>query len=214
MLLESEQRDSTAMDTARKNPFLSPHDLLNPRITHDEWIGPTEAGGKDQTKLTTELGDWWLVHTKPRQEKKLAEELRFQGVPHYLPATHCKSVTRGRSRYAWLPLFPSYLFLRATSEQRLTALKTNRIVTTHFVSDQIALERNLGNLADLIEKGIPLRIEERLAAGQEVEIKAGLLKGKRGVVIKRSGKTRLFLMVAEMLGGVSVEVDQDFVNVL
>ncbi|WP_168205273.1 transcription termination/antitermination NusG family protein [Bythopirellula goksoeyrii] len=197
-----------------KNPYLFPDGLLNSLSTSDETSEVAGPSGNCAAVVRAEPGQWFLVHTKPRQEKKLAEELRKLGVPHYLPVTHCKSVTRGRSRYAWLPLFPSYLFLKATNEQRLLALKTNRIVATHLVVDQESLDRNLSDLADLIEKDVPLRIEERLVAGQEVEIIAGLLKGKRGTVIKRGGKTRLFLMIAEILGGVSLEIEQHYVNLL
>ena len=73
---------------------------------------------------------------------------------------------------------------------------------------QFALANQLWDLADLIEKGVPLRIEERLAAGQYVRVKAGLLKDKRGVIMKRAGKTRLFVFVNELLGGVSLEIEQ------
>ncbi len=28
---------------------------------------------------------WWVLHTRPRQEKKLAQYLREQSVPYFLP---------------------------------------------------------------------------------------------------------------------------------
>jgi transcription antitermination factor NusG len=177
----------TKMET--RNPLLFPAELLR-------------AGSSGQEAL-----EWWLVHTKPRQEKKFAEEMRSWGIAHYVPVTYCKSVTRGRDRYAWLPLFSGYAFLKCNSDQRLLALKTNRLVTIHPVSDPFLLERQLATLADLIDKGIPLRVEERLVAGREVEVKAGTLKGKRGIVIRRGGKTRLFVAIAELLGGVSLELE-------
>jgi len=176
-----------------KNPFLFPINLFT--------LASSESGC-----------EWWLVHTKPRQEKKLAGELRILGVPHYLPATLCKSVTVGSGRYSWSPLFPGYMFLKCTSDQRLTALRTNRIVTIHVVSGKEAIETHLFDLSDLIEKDVPLRIEERLTAGQEVQVKAGPLKGKCGIVVKRGGKARLFIMIPELLGGVSLEIEQHFVE--
>jgi transcription antitermination factor NusG len=128
-------------------------------------------------------------------------------VAHYLPVTYCKAITRGRARYAWLPLFPGYVFLRCDAEGRLAALKTNRVVVVQEVSDPLKLRRQLAVLADLIAEGVPLRVEERIAPGREVEVKTGSLKGKRGVVIRRGTQTRLFIAIAELLGGVSLELE-------
>lgn len=150
---------------------------------------------------------WWLVHTKPRQEKKFAEELSRAEIAHYLPVTYCKAVSRGRDRYAWLPLFPGYMFIKCNAEGRLAALKTNRAVAIQPVNDPVLLQRQLATLADLIEQGVPLRVEERIEAGREVEVKSGTLKGKRGIVIRRGGKSRLFIAIAEILGGVSLELE-------
>jgi transcriptional antiterminator RfaH len=174
-----------------QNPLLYP-----PTLLAENGMGCTEAGH-----------EWWLVHTKPRQEKKFSEVMRIREVSHYLPVTYCRSVSRGRDRYAWLPLFPGYVFLRCDREERLAALQTNRVVTIHPISDPWLLERQLSTLAELIDKRVPLRVEERLATGREVEVKAGLLKGKRGVVIRRGGKSRLFIAIAELLGGISVELE-------
>jgi len=215
--------------TEAENPYLFPRNLL------DRWPDPTaldesgcvesgcveskrvENDGDQGAVVDTESVDdlaitdqprWWLVHTKPRQEKKLAEQLSRLRVSHFLPVTKCKAVTRGRTRISRLPQFPSYLFLRADRDQRLAALETNRIVAAHPVDGHDSLGRQLWDLADLIEKGVSLRVEERLAAGQKVRVKSGLLKDKRGTIMKRGGKTRLFVFVSEMLGGVSLEIEQ------
>lgn len=173
-----------------RNPCLYPADLL---VGDDSGEGAVEQ--------------WWLVHTKPRQEKKFAEEMLRNRVPHYLPVTYCKSVSRGRDRYAWLPLFPGYMFVRCNAEGRLGALKTNRVVAIQSVADPLLLQRQLATLADLIEQGVPLRVEERIEPGREVEVKTGSLKGKRGVVVRRGGQSRLFIAIAELLGGVSLELE-------
>ncbi len=204
-------RESWVAFTVAENPYIFPVGLLD--VASGRTVSSLLEGEHDPVPHHLPSGDgqsplWWLIHTKPRQEKRLAVELRVMGVPHYLPVTKCKAVTRGRTRLTRAPQFPSYLFLRGDAEQRLLALKTNRIVATHCVVDQAGLSSQLWDLADLIEKGVPLRIEERLVAGQHVRVKSGLLKDKRGVIMKRGGKTRLFVFVNELLGGVSVEIEQ------
>jgi transcriptional antiterminator RfaH len=177
------------MNMESPNPLLFPTNLLAAEVS--EGVGQ----------------EWWLVHTKPRQEKKFAEEMLKSKVAHYLPVTYCKAISRGRDRFAWLPLFPGYVFLNCDAEGRLSALKTNRVVAIQPVTDPMLLRRQLVTLADLIEQGVPLRVEERVEAGREVEVKTGSLKGKRGVVIRRGGQTRLFIAIAELLGGVSLELE-------
>ena len=110
-------------------------------------------------------------------------------------------------RITQAPLFPGYLFLKGDPQQRRRALETNRIVATHPIEDAAGIVRQLTDLADLIEKGVPLRIEERLVKGQFVRVKSGLLKDKCGIVMKRVGKTRLYIFVNELLGGVSLEIE-------
>ena len=204
-----------------ENPFLFPEGLLC-GLTHRRYGGDSLNGSGASrlsgvvTARASDLAEdtaaddprWWLIHTKPRQEKKLAEQLRSLQVPHFLPVTRCTAMTRGRKRVTRAPQFPGYLFLWVDSAERRAALETNRIVSTHGVEDQAGLSEQLWNLADLIEKGVPLRIEERLAAGQHVRVKSGLLKDKQGTIIKRGGKARLFVFVNELLGGVSLEIDQ------
>ncbi len=193
----------------KQNPYLFPRNLLDsgqrsataPRSAIWECSVPYATSGVDVPK-------WSLVHTKPRQEKKLAEHLAALGVPHYLPVTRCKAVTRGRTRITQAVLFPGYLFARWNWLERLTALETNRIVATHPVADELGMVEHLWDLADLIEKGVPLRIEERIVSGQYVRVKSGLLRDKCGVVMKRVGKSRLFVLVNEFLGGVSLEIEQ------
>lgn len=198
-----------------ENPFLFPIGLLDSDVRLDVEPEEESAGSLVEPRHEVPAGDlpldisrWWLIHSKPRQEKRLADELRRFGVPHYLPVTKCKALTRGRPRFTLAPLFPSYLFLRGDSNQRRAALETNRIVATHRIDDEVGLTRQLWDLADLIQKGVPLRIEERLVSGQTVRVKSGLLKDKRGVIMKRVGKTRLYVFVNELLGGVSLEVEQ------
>jgi transcriptional antiterminator RfaH len=213
-LLEGQPHSLTtsASFTVVENPYLYPLDLLDAPAARQASLNARCKAEDAYQSQSSNSGDdgtqWWLIHTKPRQEKALARELQNIGVPHYLPVTKCKALTRGRPRITRAPQFPGYLFLRGDSEQRLSALKTNRIVATHRIDDQIELANQLWVLADLIEKGVPLRIEERLVAGQYVRVKSGLLRDKQGFVMKRAGKTRLFVFINQMLGGVSLEIEQ------
>lgn len=56
--------------------------------------------------------DWWLVHTKPRQEEKALANLEAQGFECYLPLMPVEVLQRSGLKVHDQPLFPRYLFAR------------------------------------------------------------------------------------------------------
>ena len=55
---------------------------------------------------------WYLIYTKPQQERLARENLERQGYTVYLPMLS-KNIRRGRRFHARIsPLFPRYLFIR------------------------------------------------------------------------------------------------------
>lgn len=55
---------------------------------------------------------WYLVHTKPRQERCALENLQRQGYPCYLPTIPSEKLRFGLLTASDEPLFPRYLFIR------------------------------------------------------------------------------------------------------
>jgi transcriptional antiterminator RfaH len=152
-------------------------------------------------------GVWWLAHTRPRQEKAAANALRSRSVGYYLPLVTRKSLLRGRTRTARIPLFPGYLFVFGDDENRLEALKTNRLLTIDKVPDGESLRRQLVTFAELIAAGAPLVREARLVAGEQVRIRSGLFQGVEGVILRRNGKTELLIGIDYLGQGASIEVE-------
>lgn len=199
--------------SAEKNPYLFPTSLLEDVEMRPVCSASTELADAGQPlPAPVDEAPWWLVHTKPRQEKQLAQKLRSHEISHFLPAAPHRAMTRGRVRVTWAPLFPSYLFFRGVAEARLSVLQTNRIVAIHPVADTLSLSCQLRVLAELIEKNVPFRVEERFPPGRNVRVIAGALADACGVVVKQCGKTRLFIKINELLGGVSVEIDHHLVE--
>lgn len=150
---------------------------------------------------------WWLAHTLPRQEKALAAALYARDVPYYLPLITRKSLSRGRTRVARVSLFPGYLFVCGSDEQRLSVLKTNRVLAVRPAPDGERLRADLGRFYRLIAADAPLLPEARLVTGERVRVKAGPFRDQEGVVIRRNGKTRLLIAIDYLQQGASLEVD-------
>src|SRR5262245_56058197 len=149
---------------------------------------------------------WWVLYTKPRNEKALARQLQAMGVPFYLPLVLKQVVYRNRRMTLQIPLFPGYLFLFGSDEERVRSLTTNRVSRNYSVCDQLALHRDLRQIRQLIAARTPLTVESRLAAGRSVRVRHGSLVGLEGTVISRLGQTRLLISVNFLQQGASVVI--------
>ncbi len=141
---------------------------------------------------------WFVLHTRPRQEKSLARHLRAANISYFLPSIPRRCRTRGRVLTAHLPLFPGYLFLQADREERLTALASNRVAHVLAVHEQDRLWDDLRQIDRLLGAGLPVAAEARLAPGTPVEITTGPLAGLCGTVI-RTGSGRRFVVRVDFI---------------
>lgn len=150
---------------------------------------------------------WWVLHTRPRQEKSLARDLVQGKIPFYLPLAARRSRSRGRTLTSHIPLFTSYVFLLANEEERIEALRTDRIAHMLPVPDCAGLWRDLRQVHRLIASGAPLTPESQLAPGMQVEIQSGPLAGLKGKIVRAASKRRFVVEIDFIQRGVSVLLD-------
>ena len=158
------------------------------------------------------LGQWRVAHTKARFEKALAWDLLGRGIGYFLPMIERVRVSGGRKRRVLLPLFPSYVFLCGTEEDRYDALATNRICQVIEVSDQAGLVDELTAIERAIKGNAQLDSYPQVAVGQRCRISAGLFQGLEGIVIQRSNKARFVLQINFISQGAVMEVDADLLD--
>ena len=126
-------------------------------------------------------GVWSPVFTLPRNEKKVYERLKQQGIPAYLPLrkhVNVQSViSKGKSypykRVLHVPMFTNYLFVNVTPEV-LSDLNWNRSVVR-------VLKPGEQQESVLIEELNVIRQLETFSEGEEIDVTFGLKKGKRVV---------------------------------
>ena len=104
-------------------------------------------------------------------------------------------------------MFPGYLFVYGTDEQRISVVSSKRVSQILPVFQPEQLLTDLRNVQRLIEADVPLTVERRLKAGDTVRVRHGSFEGMEGTVIRRSGKVRLLIAVNYLQQGVSVEID-------
>jgi hypothetical protein len=150
---------------------------------------------------------WWILHTRPRQEKSIARDLLRRRIPFYLPLVRRRLLIRGRPVQSHVPLFAGYAFIYGTREHRLQALATDRVAQSFAVIDGARLRSELQRVEQLISAGVPLTIESRLQVNQRVRVRAGALAGMEGIICRRRNETRLIVWIQLLQQGVSLEIE-------
>jgi transcription antitermination factor NusG len=176
-----------------------------PILTPEPHLFP--SGLFDTAQSVSSDRAWWVLHTKPRQEKSLARQLHCASIPFFLPLIPRRSWIRNRPVTSYLPLFTSYVFLFADPQERITALSTSRVVNSIQVADQVLLARDLAQVYRLIGCGASITVEDRLVAGAKVEIQSGPLIGLRGRIVNEASRKRFIVEVDFIQRGASVTLD-------
>jgi transcriptional antiterminator RfaH len=151
---------------------------------------------------------WWCLHTKPRQEKAVARDLKLQDIAYYLPqVVKVDRTPRGRKIQSIIPLFTGYVFLRGNEYARLEALRTKRLANLLEIYDQETLINDLRQVHQMLSSGLTVLPELDAPVGTRVRIKTGPLMGIVGTVIRRSKRDQ-FVAVVNFLGrGATVELE-------
>src|SRR5215467_10634198 len=91
-------------------------------------------------------GLWYLLRTRSRHEKIVANELRSRGVAHFLPLTTAMRYYGHRKAQVELPLFPGYVFLKGTIENAYAIDRTGRVAQIIEIADQKRAISELSNI--------------------------------------------------------------------
>lgn len=171
-------------------PFVFPETLLQP--------GPkVEAGEKP----------WRVLFTRPRMEKNLVRRLLAREISFFLPLYEHRLPSQGRVRSSYLPLFPSYVFLKGDHQDRQNALETNLVSHCIEVADQGQIQEDLERVYQAVTSVLELTPEARLQPGTPVRVIAGPLAGLEGTVLRRGKQLKFQIAMRFLQQGVSVEME-------
>jgi transcription antitermination factor NusG len=154
--------------------------------------------------------NWYALHLRARHEKRVAERLGSQSVETFLPLH--------RLRHTWkngvhvdvdLPLFPCYLFARATIYDRLRLLQHPGVLgfAASSAKPTIISEEEMSVLRTATEN---LKAEPHpyLNNGDPVRIVAGPLAGMTGILTRRKQEYRVVLSIEAIMRSIVVEVSE------
>lgn len=155
---------------------------------------------------------WFVVRTRSRQEKALAEDLDARGTEYFLPLVWRVSYYGRRKIVRTVPLFAGYIFIHSSVEEAFTVDRTDRASQLIRVTDQDRIAHELAQIRRAMASGVELSPAASIPAGTPVVVRSGPLKGTEGIVDQASADRRLILQVDVLGQATSLEIDQDLLE--
>lgn len=157
----------------------------------------------------TKEGSWWALYTKHQHEKRVAEMLLAKGVEVFLPLYDEDRRRRDRTVRLTLPLFPSYVFVRACTERQLAVISTPGVhqIVSQGSAFGVIPEQEIQNLRIAISAERAIESLPFCRVGEYVRITRGPLQGLEGLLLRQKGLCRVILSIQMLAKSVAVEVD-------
>jgi transcriptional antiterminator RfaH len=148
--------------------------------------------------------NWYVIHTKPRQEQRALSNLQNQGYQCYLPMIALEKLSRERLNVIEEPLFPRYLFISLDASrygQNWSPIRSTWGVSglVSFGSKPAKVNSLLIDLLRQQEQGLSEGPQRLFSAGEILLVADGPFAGLQAVYQMASGENRAMVLI-ELMG--------------
>ena len=146
------------------------------------------------------LMEWYVIHSKPRQEARALLNLQNQGYSCYLPVCPTQKLRNGKLKTQLDPLFSRYLFIQlslAHSGQSWAPIRSTLGVSTllMFGNEPARVAPQLIDALKTKEQSVftePVALHQ---PGDKLHITEGPFAGLEAVYQMADGKARAFVLI-------------------
>lgn len=146
---------------------------------------------------------WYVVSTKPHQEKQAELHIKQCDIECFLPLLKESKIIHRTHKTVIEPLFPGYLFARFDLDKHGRAVSYARGVRkiVEFGSGPVALDATMIDaIKERLNNGFVTPHSERFKMGQIVRIKGGPLAGLEAVFMREMTDRNRVLLLLNTLG--------------
>ena len=139
---------------------------------------------------------WFVIYTKSRNEKKVAELLQKNGVETFCPLVKLKKNWSDRKKIVETPLFNSYVFVNLSEKDRNVVFNVPGVIRYVFWLKKPAVARDseIESLKAMLSETMDSFSIENYQIGDTIKISEGAFKGVEGVIEKQTN-TKLHLIL-------------------
>lgn len=143
------------------------------------------------------LWQWYVVLTKPRQERRAKENLEYQGAHVFSPLFRREYIVRGKRILRQEPLFPGYLFLKSNSADPLLSKVRSTFGASGllYFGSQLAIMGSL--LVDDLQQCTVYNERDLLhKKGQKVALRSGPFQYTEAIFQEYDGAKRAIILLS------------------
>jgi transcription antitermination factor NusG len=157
---------------------------------------------------------WFVVHTRPRGEKKFKAHCDRNGIAATLPCYETKHKYRGKTVSFVKPLFPGYVFIQLDPRRKDLVFQSDHVANLLGVEDQETLQRQVEEVMRALDSNLEVRLAPAIGEGMRVKIKYGPLQGVEGWVEQRYGPAVVLLRVDFIHQAAAVKVEAEMLELV
>jgi transcription antitermination factor NusG len=153
---------------------------------------------------------WYVAYTWPRHEKYVAHQLTERGIGSFLPLYSSVRRWKDRRRRLELPLFPSYVFVQWTEQNRLEILRLPSVVQIVCFQGRPApvSHAEIEALRRGISGAIVVQPHPYLQTGRRVRIVNGPMADIEGIFLRRKDHSRIVISISLIQRSVAMEIGE------
>jgi transcription antitermination factor NusG len=157
---------------------------------------------------------WYAVFTVPQNEKSVVKHLDLREIEAFLPTYETVRVWKNRQRVRTvLPLFPTYLFVRINSRERVKVLQSPGVLQiVGNGKEAVPLPDSEVELLRCGLSGQQIEPYRELVVGEKVRIKSGMMQGIQGTLVRKTNSIRFVLSLGLINQHAAMEVDPEMLE--
>lgn len=157
---------------------------------------------------------WYAIYTKHQHEKAASDLLEKKGFEVLLPLFRAQHRWKDRVKIVHLPVFPSYLFVRTSLEEKLEILRIPGVLWLVGRGDRaVAIpEDEIEAVRRITRSSANFEPHPHLKHGDRVRVCVGPLAGVTGILKKFKNHYRVILSVDLLQKAIAVEIDLSVVE--
>jgi len=135
---------------------------------------------------------WYVVYTRPRWEKKVADQLSRKKIDHYCPLNRVHRQWADRKKIVLEPLFSAYVFVQIDETEQLSVRLTDGVINFVYWLGKPAVIKNeeIQAIGEFLNDYRDVRLEKTAVNPLDmVRIIGGPLVMQKGQVVSVKNKT-------------------------
>jgi len=158
---------------------------------------------------------WRVLHVVMNHEKRVAQHLTARSLEPYLPLYSERSRWSDRVVRLERPLFPGYVFVRFSSDARLTVISAPGVVRLLGEAERDTLsDAEIRRIRDGLASGCILRPHLGVAPGSRVRVLSGVFEGWEGVVTDLRKQCKVVMALSATGQRFSLELDLEAIEII